>query len=201
MVFTSERLIVDNLVPSVLCNTGAAAKCDGTHKVGWVLHEFAYRCRYEGGWEVISIGTHAVNLYHDPKTVVHQYRPWVFVYSKSESDKNLHNVAMPALLALVCVTSHSYIHIWLPRYDSWLHSTMITSVVWDACYNLALCSGLAVLFPTTRWQSRTCSTRAESPPMKTLSTHAKGWCTCNAGHTSASTCVTPYSVIKYSVLH
>ncbi len=88
-MFTTERLIVDNLVPSALIPGGCAAKCDGTYKVG-----------YEGGWEVVSIGTHAV-VQKTAAQVVHQYRPWIFLYTKAESNANLRDCAMPALLQLV----------------------------------------------------------------------------------------------------
>ena len=51
VVFTSERLIAGNLIPAIEEGgvKGIAGKTDGTYKIS-----------YEGGWELFSIGTHAV---------------------------------------------------------------------------------------------------------------------------------------------
>ena len=49
VVFSSERMIVANLLTALEDPQGIAGKSDGTHKIS-----------YEGGWELFSIGTHAV---------------------------------------------------------------------------------------------------------------------------------------------
>ena len=51
VVFSSERLIAGNLITALQEGgvKGIAGKSDGTHKIS-----------YEGGWELFSIGTHAV---------------------------------------------------------------------------------------------------------------------------------------------
>jgi len=65
-------------------------KADGTYKIS-----------YEGGWELFSIGTHAVKYDKSKGHVSHTFRPFVFAYIKSESNKNLHDLVLPSLLRLV----------------------------------------------------------------------------------------------------
>lgn len=92
VVFTCERLIVDNLVPAIHAGgmNGIAVKADGTYKIA-----------YEGGWELFSIGTHAVKYDKSKGYVRHTFRPFLFAYIKSESNKNLHDLVLPSLLRLV----------------------------------------------------------------------------------------------------
>ncbi len=122
VVFTCERLIVDNLVAAINADEGrgVAVKCDGTYKVG-----------YEGGWNLFSLGTHAVKYNQRVGQVVHAYRPFVFAYVKSESNNTLRDLLMPSLLALVdggdrlvSVTNPAQI---------WRACTATTVVVWASC--------------------------------------------------------------------
>ena len=92
LVFTTERLIVGNLVSAISSAgvNGVAVKSDGTYKIG-----------YEGNWELFSVGTHAIVYRPGNKHTVATYRPWVFAYVKAESNTCLRDLVMPALLALV----------------------------------------------------------------------------------------------------
>jgi hypothetical protein len=92
IVFTTERLIVGNIVPAIHGGgpRGVAVKCDGTYKVG-----------YEGDWNLFAIGTHAVVWNQQSFKNVHTFRPFCFAYIKAESNVTLRDFAMPALLALV----------------------------------------------------------------------------------------------------
>ena len=49
VVFSSERLIMGNLIPAIEAggDRGVDGKSDGTYKIG-----------YEGGWELFALGTH-----------------------------------------------------------------------------------------------------------------------------------------------
>ena len=118
-MFTCERLIVDNLVAAINADEGrgVAVKCDGTYKVG-----------YEGGWNLFSLGTHAVKYNQRVGQVVHAYRPFVFAYVKSESNNTLRDLLMPSLLALVAGEGCP-----LPITDPgqiWRVCTATTVVVW-----------------------------------------------------------------------
>ena len=92
IVFSSERLIVGNLVSAITTfgEGGIAVKSDGTYKI----------C-YLDNWVLFSVGTHTVVW--DPKTqkVVHKYRPFCFAYIKAEADSTLQRLVMPSLLGIV----------------------------------------------------------------------------------------------------
>ena len=96
IVFSSERLLVGNLVSAIKApgGGGVAVKCDGTYKLS-----------YEGDWNLFSVGTHAVKYKNSVHHVVHSYRPFLFAYIKGESDYTLRDLVMPSLLALVRGTS------------------------------------------------------------------------------------------------
>jgi len=106
LVFTTERLLVGNLVAAIKeCgHRGVAVKCDGTYKIS-----------YEGDWNLFSLGTHAVRYDKHSRDVVHSYRPFVFAYIKGESNATLRDLVMPSLLRIVrCVCYVSWCRLTSP---------------------------------------------------------------------------------------
>jgi len=107
VVFTSERIVVDTIVPSMLQDQerGMDMKADGTYKIGYI------------GWELFSVGaspppapetsyhrragTHTILQNNRDHELVHRFLPFFFIYMKSESDAILHDLAMPAFLQLL----------------------------------------------------------------------------------------------------